>query len=65
MKLLYEWRIPSAGFLIWIVLTLVIVPAFVRHLKKKAETIPFSQPFDSPLSWASVRCFLDLITEKI
>jgi small-conductance mechanosensitive channel len=37
MKLLYAWGIPSAGFLTWIVLTLIIVPAFVRHLRKKGE----------------------------
>jgi len=37
MKLIYEWGIPSAGFLIWIVLTMIIIPAFVRHLKKKAD----------------------------
>jgi len=37
MKLLYEWGIPSAGFLIWIVLTFIIVPAFVRHLSKKGD----------------------------
>jgi hypothetical protein len=37
MKLIYEWGIPSAGFLIWIVLTFSIVPAFVRHLTKKSD----------------------------
>jgi hypothetical protein len=37
MKLLYEWGIPSAGFLIWIVLSLVIFPAFSRYLNKKTE----------------------------
>lgn len=37
MKLLYEWGIPFIAFLIWIVLTIIIVPAFVRHLKKKAD----------------------------
>jgi len=37
MKLLYEWGIPLAGFLIWIVLTLGIIPASVRHLKKMSD----------------------------
>ena len=37
MKLLSEWRIPSAGFLIWIVLTMTIIPAFVCRLKKRAD----------------------------
>lgn len=37
MKLVYVWGIPSAAFLIWIVLTLIIVPAFVRHLRKKGD----------------------------
>ena len=37
MKLLYEWGIPSAGFLIWIVLSLVIVPVFMRYLRRKAD----------------------------
>ena len=37
MKLLNEWGIPSIGFLIWIVLTLIIVQAFVRYLKRKAD----------------------------
>jgi hypothetical protein len=37
MKLLYEWGIPSAGFLIWVVLVLIIIPAFVRRLKKRTD----------------------------
>jgi len=37
MKIIYEWGIPSAGFLIWIVLTLIIVPAFIRYLRKKGD----------------------------
>ncbi len=37
MKLIYEWGIPAAGFLIWIVLTITIVPAFLRRLKKKGD----------------------------
>jgi small-conductance mechanosensitive channel len=37
MKLLYEWGIPSAGFFFWIVLSFIIVPAFVRHLRKKGD----------------------------
>ncbi len=37
MKLIYEWGIPAAGFLIWIVLTLIIVPVFTRHLRKKGD----------------------------
>ncbi len=37
MKLLYEWGIPAAGFLIWIVLTITIVPAFLRRVKKKGD----------------------------
>ena len=41
MKIIYEWGIPSAGFLIWIVLTLIIVPAFIRYLRKKGDrTLP-------------------------
>jgi small-conductance mechanosensitive channel len=37
MKLIYEWGIPSAGFLIWIVLTFSIVPALVRSLRKRSD----------------------------
>ncbi len=37
MKSVYEWGIPSAGFILWIVLTFIIVPAFVRHLRKKGD----------------------------
>jgi len=37
MKLLYEWGIPAAAFFIWIVLTFIIVPAFMRRLRKKGE----------------------------
>ncbi len=37
MKLLYEWGIPAAGFLIWIMLTITIVPAFKRRLRKKGD----------------------------
>jgi len=37
MKLLYEWGIPSAGFFLWIVLSFILVPAFVRHLRKKGD----------------------------
>ncbi len=37
MKLIYEWVIPAAGFLIWIVLTLIIVPVFTRYLKKRGD----------------------------
>ncbi len=37
MKSVYEWGIPSAGFFLWIVLTFIIVPAFVRHLRKKGD----------------------------
>ncbi len=36
MQLLYAWAIPAIGFLVWIVLTLLAVPAFVRTLKKRA-----------------------------
>ena len=48
MKLLYAWGIPSAGFFIWIVLTLIIVPVFVRHLRKKGDQT--QQLFDKILS---------------
>jgi len=37
MKLLYQWGIPSAGFFIWIVLTITIVPVFMRRLRKKGD----------------------------
>ncbi len=37
MKLLYEWGIPAAGFLVWIVLTLTIVSAFMRRFRKKRD----------------------------
>ncbi len=37
MKLLYEWGIPAAGFLIWIMLTITIVPAFMHRLGKKGD----------------------------
>ena len=50
MKLLYEWGIPSVAFLIWIVLTFLIVPAFVRHLKRKANQT--HQTFDKILTSA-------------
>lgn len=37
MKLFYEWMIPTIGFLVWIVVILVAVRSFVRHLKKRAD----------------------------
>ncbi len=37
MKLLYECGIPAAGFFIWIVLTFVIVPTFIRYLRKSGD----------------------------
>jgi len=37
MKALYDWIIPSVGYLIWIVLVLLIIPALMRFLKRKAE----------------------------
>jgi hypothetical protein len=37
MKLIYEWGIPSVGFLIWIVLTFSIVPAFTGRLRKRSD----------------------------
>jgi len=40
MKLLYEWGIPAVAFLIWILLILIIVPPFVRRLRKRAEQTP-------------------------
>jgi hypothetical protein len=43
MKLLYEWGIPAAGFLIWIVLTFAIVPAFM-HLLREKEFRRLTQP---------------------
>jgi len=49
MKLLYEWGIPSAGFLVWIVLTLIIVPAFIRRLRKAGDQ---TRLFDKILSSA-------------
>ncbi len=37
MKPFYDWAIPSAAYLIWIVLILVVVPRLMRYLKKKAD----------------------------
>jgi len=37
MKLLYEWGIPSATFFVWIVLTFIIIPAFIRYLRRKGD----------------------------
>jgi small-conductance mechanosensitive channel len=37
MELFYEWGLPSSAFLIWILLVLILIPAVVRFLKKKAE----------------------------
>ena len=37
MKVLYDWIIPSAGYFIWIVLVLLIIPVLMRFLKRKAE----------------------------
>jgi small-conductance mechanosensitive channel len=47
MKALYDWIIPSAGYFIWIVLVLLIVPALMRVLKRKAERT--RNPFDEIL----------------
>ncbi len=37
MKVIYEWVIPSLAFLVWAILIFTVIPAIVRHLKKKAE----------------------------
>jgi small-conductance mechanosensitive channel len=37
MKDLISWAIPSAAYLIWIVLAITVIPAFMRYLKRKAE----------------------------
>ena len=37
MKVLYEWAIPSTALLVWIALILVVIPVFLRFLKRKAE----------------------------
>ena len=37
MQPFYEWMIPSIGFLIWVVLTVVEVRTFGHFLRKKAE----------------------------
>jgi len=37
MKAFYEWAIPSAAYLIWIFLILIVVPRLMRYLKKKAD----------------------------
>jgi small-conductance mechanosensitive channel len=37
MKVLYDWVIPSMGYFIWVVLVLLIIPALMRFLKRKAE----------------------------
>jgi hypothetical protein len=50
MKLLYEWGISSVGFLIWIVLSLVIIPIFTRYLSRKADQT--QRMFDKILSSA-------------
>lgn len=62
MKLIYEWGIPSAGFLIWIVLTLILIPTFIRYLKKRAEkTQPtLDQVISSVLGTPSILFFIGL-----
>lgn len=37
MKVLYDWIIPAVGYFIWIVLVLLVIPALMRFLKRKAE----------------------------
>jgi small-conductance mechanosensitive channel len=37
MKVFYDWMIPSAGYFIWIVLVLLVIPSLMRVLKRKAE----------------------------
>jgi small-conductance mechanosensitive channel len=37
MKGVYEWGIPAAGFLTWMVLTFIIVPVFMRYLRKRGD----------------------------
>jgi small-conductance mechanosensitive channel len=51
MKPFYEWVIPSAAYLIWIFLALVVVPRLIRYLKEKAERTRHS--FDEILVSAS------------
>jgi small-conductance mechanosensitive channel len=51
MKPFYEWGIPSAAYLIWIFLILIVVPRLVRYLKEKADQTRHS--FDEILVSAS------------
>jgi small-conductance mechanosensitive channel len=37
MRDLTNWAIPSAAYLIWIILAITVIPAFMRYLKRKAE----------------------------
>ncbi len=36
IKILYTWGIPSAAFFLWVILTLVAVPALLRWARKRA-----------------------------
>ncbi|HSB07376.1 MAG TPA: mechanosensitive ion channel family protein [Thermodesulfobacteriota bacterium] len=47
MNALYEWGIPSLGFLIWVVLILTLIPPLMRYLMKRAEQT--RHPFDEVL----------------
>jgi small-conductance mechanosensitive channel len=37
MKMIYEWGIPSAAFLIWMILALFAVPALLKRLSRSAN----------------------------
>jgi len=37
MRDLTSWAIPSAAYLIWIILAITVIPVFLRYLKRKAE----------------------------
>ncbi len=71
MKYFYEWGIPSAGFFIWIVLTLIIVPVFVRYLKKKSDQTQrtfdqiLSSVFGTPLVLFLLGLGLDIFMDTI
>jgi small-conductance mechanosensitive channel len=60
MKVLYDWIIPSVGYFIWIVLVLLIIPALMRFLKRKAEQTrhAFDEILVSALGLPIVLCLI-------
>lgn len=44
IKILYTWGIPSAAFFLWVILTLVAVPALLSRIRKRAaKPEPYSE----------------------